>query len=266
MFAADVAVAGGGPAATAAVALARLGVRPISSAPWPTTTSARRSATDSNAKASTSASWLSCRTRVAAERDPRGARVRHARDRRRSPGRPRPRCGSTPRAESSSAPSCVGARRPAGYRPRPATSACRSTAGPDREPRPARPSPSTPRRRACCSRSSGTAKAALEAGAERVVVTRGSKGSTAYTRDGETIDAGPRLETVSTAGPGDVLHGALLAGLVRDVPLREALAFANCAARSAERSTDARRSRRPMRCRRPASEAARASSPARAAL
>jgi sulfofructose kinase len=80
----------------------------------------------------------------------------------------------------------------------------------------------------------GDARGALEAGAELVVVTRGSKGSAAYTRDGEVIEApGHQVEVVSTLGAGDVFHGALLAQLVRDAPLREALAFANeCAALS----------------------------------
>ena len=80
----------------------------------------------------------------------------------------------------------------------------------------------------------GSADAALEAGAELVVVTRGERGSAAYTRDGEVIEVpAPAVEPVSTLGAGDVFHGALLAQLVRDVPLAQALAFANeCAALS----------------------------------
>ena len=80
----------------------------------------------------------------------------------------------------------------------------------------------------------GTAEAALDAGAELVVVTRGGDGSVAYTRAGEVIEApGVDVEAVSTLGAGDVFHGALLAQLVRGAALREALAFANtCAAMS----------------------------------
>ncbi len=80
----------------------------------------------------------------------------------------------------------------------------------------------------------GTAEAALAAGAELVVVTRGAAGSVAYTRNGEVVEA-PALpiKPVSTLGAGDVFHGALLAQLVRNVALHDALAFANeCAALS----------------------------------
>lgn len=80
----------------------------------------------------------------------------------------------------------------------------------------------------------GGAQAALAAGAEIVVVTRGEKGSVAYTREGEVIEApGYPVDVVSTLGAGDVFHGALLAHLVREVPLADALAAANeCAALS----------------------------------
>jgi len=80
----------------------------------------------------------------------------------------------------------------------------------------------------------GSARAALEAGAQLVVVTRGELGSAAYTREGEVVEEpAPRAEVVSTLGAGDVFHGALLAQLVRGAPLRAALAFANgCAAHS----------------------------------
>src|SRR5581483_342519 len=53
---------------------------------------------------------------------------------------------------------------------------------------------------------------ALSAGTCLVVVTRGARGCVAYTRDGDVIavDA-PSIEPVSTLGAGDVFHGALLA-------------------------------------------------------
>lgn len=87
----------------------------------------------------------------------------------------------------------------------------------------------------------GDAQAALAAGAETVVVTRGGAGSVAYTRDGETIEAaGVAVDVVSTLGAGDVFHGALLARLVRGVPLAEALAFANRAAALSCRGLDGR--------------------------
>jgi sugar/nucleoside kinase (ribokinase family) len=87
----------------------------------------------------------------------------------------------------------------------------------------------------------GTAQAALAAGAELVVVTRGADGCTAYTSDG-VVDAPatPLTDPVSTLGAGDVFHGALLAGLVRELPLVEALALANRAAALSCRALDGR--------------------------
>ncbi|HSL63921.1 MAG TPA: PfkB family carbohydrate kinase [Gaiellaceae bacterium] len=80
----------------------------------------------------------------------------------------------------------------------------------------------------------GGPAAALEAGAELVVVTRGAEGSVAYGRGGEVVEApGETVAVVSTLGAGDVFHGALLARLVAGAALPDALTFANrCAARS----------------------------------
>jgi sulfofructose kinase len=79
----------------------------------------------------------------------------------------------------------------------------------------------------------GVPEQALDEGAELVVVTRGERGAAAYTNDGTIEIEAPRVDAVSTLGAGDVFHGALLAALVRELPLRDALAFANdCAARS----------------------------------
>jgi sulfofructose kinase len=85
------------------------------------------------------------------------------------------------------------------------------------------------------------ARAALAAGAELVVVTRGSDGSAAATAEGEVVFAPVvSVDAVSTLGAGDVFHGALLAQLVREVPLREALAAANACAALACRALDGR--------------------------
>jgi sulfofructose kinase len=80
----------------------------------------------------------------------------------------------------------------------------------------------------------GDARHALDAGATLVVVTRGAEGSVAYTTDGSVLEVpSAAVDPVSTLGAGDVFHGALLARLLRDAPLEEALAFANeCAALS----------------------------------
>lgn len=75
---------------------------------------------------------------------------------------------------------------------------------------------------------------ALGAGTELVVVTRGERGSAAYAADGTVVEApGVPVDVVSTLGAGDVFHGALLARLVGGAPLEDALGFANeCAALS----------------------------------
>jgi sulfofructose kinase len=88
----------------------------------------------------------------------------------------------------------------------------------------------------------GSPQAALDAGAELVVVTRGEAGSAAFVRDARTFEApaAARAEIVSTLGAGDVFHGALLAQLVRDVPLAGALAAANLAAALSCRALDGR--------------------------
>ncbi|MBA2474831.1 MAG: ribokinase, partial [Actinobacteria bacterium] len=60
----------------------------------------------------------------------------------------------------------------------------------------------------------GSAEGALRAGAELVVVTRGELGSVAYARGGEIVEApGHPVEALSTLGAGDVFHGALLSQL-----------------------------------------------------
>ncbi len=85
------------------------------------------------------------------------------------------------------------------------------------------------------------AQTAIDAGAELVVVTRGSKGSYALSKDGEHVSApGFPIDVVSTLGAGDVFHGALLAQLVRDVPLPDALARSNACAALSCRALDGR--------------------------
>jgi sugar/nucleoside kinase (ribokinase family) len=86
----------------------------------------------------------------------------------------------------------------------------------------------------------GDAQAALAAGAEAVVVTRGAGGSYAVTQDGRVDAAGVPCDPVSTLGAGDVFHGALLAYLVRGAPLEDALRAANTAASLSCRALDGR--------------------------
>ena len=84
-------------------------------------------------------------------------------------------------------------------------------------------------------------EAAVEAGAETVVMTRGHRGSIALTRGGEQVEApGVQVDVVSTLGAGDVFHGALLAALVRGDELADALVFANTCAALSCRALDGR--------------------------
>jgi sulfofructose kinase len=77
--------------------------------------------------------------------------------------------------------------------------------------------------------------------AKLTVVTRGARGCTAYTED-ETFDvpAFPIDDVVSTLGAGDVFHGALLAALSRGLGLRDALVRANACAALSCRALDGR--------------------------
>jgi sulfofructose kinase len=76
--------------------------------------------------------------------------------------------------------------------------------------------------------------------AKLTVVTRGADGCTAYAGD-ERIDVpGFAVEGVSTLGAGDVFHGALLACFVRELQLRDALLYANACAALSCRALDGR--------------------------
>jgi sulfofructose kinase len=73
------------------------------------------------------------------------------------------------------------------------------------------------------------------------VITRGAEGCTAYADD-ERIDVPgyPVDDMVSTLGAGDVFHGALLAALARGLDLGDALTKANAAAALSCRALDGR--------------------------
>jgi sulfofructose kinase len=72
------------------------------------------------------------------------------------------------------------------------------------------------------------------------VVTRGADGCTGYV-DGDSFDVpGYPVDAVSTLGAGDVFHGALVACLDRGLELRPALAKANAAAALSCRALDGR--------------------------
>jgi sulfofructose kinase len=83
--------------------------------------------------------------------------------------------------------------------------------------------------------------AALHDGAGRVVATNGSRGSLAADASGERATAdGVEVEVVSTLGAGDVFHGALVAAHVRGLALADALEYANTVAALSCRGLDGR--------------------------
>jgi sugar/nucleoside kinase (ribokinase family) len=87
----------------------------------------------------------------------------------------------------------------------------------------------------------GGLRAALDAGAECVVFTRGAGGSAGAARGGELVEApAVEVDAVSTLGAGDVFHGALLAALVEGDGLAGALRFANTCAALSCRALDGR--------------------------
>lgn len=83
-------------------------------------------------------------------------------------------------------------------------------------------------------------RAALAEGAGMVAVTLGAEGSIAATAH-EMVSAPPfQTEIYSTLGAGDVFHGALLAQLIENHPLQEALTRANKVAALSCRALDGR--------------------------
>jgi sugar/nucleoside kinase (ribokinase family) len=83
--------------------------------------------------------------------------------------------------------------------------------------------------------------AALDQGAHRVVATDGSRGSWGADASGEWAHVpGVAVDVVSTLGAGDVFHGALLAAHVRGLGLEAALRYANTTAALSCRGLDGR--------------------------
>jgi sulfofructose kinase len=81
---------------------------------------------------------------------------------------------------------------------------------------------------------------AVAEGAERVVATAGSVGTYVGTEHGFELVPAFAVEVVSTLGAGDVFHGALLAGLVEGRDLVASTAFANAVAALSCRRIDGR--------------------------
>ena len=77
--------------------------------------------------------------------------------------------------------------------------------------------------------------------AKITVITRGADGCTAYVgEDRFEVPGHPMDDVVSTLGAGDVFHGALLAALARGLDLVDALTKANAAAALSCRALDGR--------------------------
>lgn len=84
-------------------------------------------------------------------------------------------------------------------------------------------------------------EAALAAGAQTVVATLGADGSIGADRAGQrALAATPPVPVLSTLGAGDVFHGALLAAVVRGMTLAAALPYANAVAALSCRGLDGR--------------------------
>lgn len=84
------------------------------------------------------------------------------------------------------------------------------------------------------------ARRAIQQGAETVVATDGAHGCLAVTLDSDVHTEALHITPFSTLGAGDVFHGALLAALVLGKKLRDALEFANATAALSCRSLDGR--------------------------
>jgi sulfofructose kinase len=83
-------------------------------------------------------------------------------------------------------------------------------------------------------------RAALDEGAMRVAVTLGGDGAVAADAGGAWRVGGVAIEVVSTLGAGDVFHGALLASLLDGLALADAVRRANVAAALSCRAIDGR--------------------------
>ena len=83
--------------------------------------------------------------------------------------------------------------------------------------------------------------AAVRDGATRVVATNGGRGALAADASGERASVdGVEVDVVSTLGAGDVFHGALVAAHVRELSLPASLKYANAVAALSCRGLDGR--------------------------
>lgn len=81
-------------------------------------------------------------------------------------------------------------------------------------------------------------KLARQAGTEQVVVTRGGKGAIGLDANGSYKSSGYQAAVVSTLGAGDVFHGALIAAKIRGLSELEQLKYASAVAALSCRGLD----------------------------
>jgi ribokinase len=73
------------------------------------------------------------------------------------------------------------------------------------------------------------AKSLVDNGMDVVVVTLGERGALLVTSEDATLVPGVKVDVVDTTAAGDAFIGALATAIVRDMPLGDAVRFANCA-------------------------------------
>lgn len=86
----------------------------------------------------------------------------------------------------------------------------------------------------------GSLEAASQAGAGLVVATAGARGACLRAASSWVLVPSFGIDVVSTMGAGDVFHGALLAGLAEGRDLHESVVFANAVAAMSCRALDGR--------------------------
>lgn len=70
----------------------------------------------------------------------------------------------------------------------------------------------------------------LDAGVKNAIITLGEQGTVCVTAGKEQYFPPIKVDTVDTTGAGDVFSGAFMRALAGDMPLEDAIVYANCAA------------------------------------
>jgi ribokinase len=70
----------------------------------------------------------------------------------------------------------------------------------------------------------------MEKGIETVLLTMGPRGAYIATAEFKELISGFKVKAVDTTAAGDVFNGALAVAIAENIPIREAISFANAAA------------------------------------